>query len=278
MKKAIAPIAMKCSKKEFELIKPKLKKLGEIGRLIDAFGAYKYLTNNYNEEELCFDFINNKEDWAHDHKGNIHESWNEKLFLSACGIETEPEYVITPNQLKILSNVKETEEVKYLIKEWFPEALKVDKVELEAGKWYKNPNIGSLAFCKEILDRESFYGYGFGSDNSGNEWFDISDVEFTCSNWKEATPEEITEALTKEAVKRYKVGDYVKCLQNTFLTEPDIICDDKENKSFLSNNSFWIMANKGNQAVCVFNQGKWATVTETISREEAEKQLGKKII
>lgn len=279
MKKEFTPIAMKCSKEQFKEIKLKLKKIGKFGNLTGAFKDYEYLTNNYeNKGKIFFDFIGIDSDWKSEHKNNIHKTWNEKVFLSACGIETEPEYVITKEQIKKLLSETHKENESSL-KEWFPDAFKEDKVELEVGKWYKNPNIGSLAFCKEILDKKSFYGYGFGSDNSGNEWFDFSDVEFTCSNWKEATPKEVTEALTKEAVKRYKVGDYVNKLNN--------FCYGREYKYYEVTNiefeyckyagSIFFVSDEG-FGIGVFKNGKWVEILETISKDEAEKIIGKKIL
>ena len=87
--KEFKPIAMRCTEEQFETIKPKLEEIGEIHILKGAFKKYNYLTNNYSGTSLCFDFVDNDEDWEEDHKNNIHEEWNEEIFLNACGIETK---------------------------------------------------------------------------------------------------------------------------------------------------------------------------------------------
>lgn len=83
-------IAMRCNQEQFEAIKPKLEKAGEIGALQGAFVKYKYLTNNFGPKMGCFDFIGNDSYWEAEHGNNIYEQWNEKIFLEACGIETMP--------------------------------------------------------------------------------------------------------------------------------------------------------------------------------------------
>jgi len=73
--------------------------------------------------------------------------------------------------------------------------------------------------------------------------------------------------LTKEAVKRYKVGDYVESCNSQHIYKIH------DNDFDLPNNT-WLKMN----GICVFKEGVWATVVETISKKDAEKELGKKIL
>lgn len=79
MKKAIA---MRCTKEQFEAIEPKLKGF-EIDRQFDFMEDDSYLTNNYDERDFVkFTFVRRNRE--------VFETWNEKIFLEACGISTIP--------------------------------------------------------------------------------------------------------------------------------------------------------------------------------------------
>jgi len=81
------PIAMKCNQEQFEAIKPKLGGLKI--KSIASFKACEYLLNNYMGEKLLIS--NNNASGKLDFPERIvHETWNEKIFLEACGIETTP--------------------------------------------------------------------------------------------------------------------------------------------------------------------------------------------
>lgn len=85
METKFTPIAMRCTQEQFDAIIPKLKGL-EIED-IKPFTDCKYLVNNLGGEakvisnfrgyaKICFD-------------REVHEEWNEEIFLKACGIETD---------------------------------------------------------------------------------------------------------------------------------------------------------------------------------------------
>lgn len=80
------PIAMKCTQEQFNAVKPKLIGLKIIG--LDSFTDCNYLVNNLGKREKLISNI------TPDSKGyynrEIHEEWNEEIFLKACGIKTEP--------------------------------------------------------------------------------------------------------------------------------------------------------------------------------------------
>lgn len=81
-------IAMLCNKEQFEAIKPKLEKSKiEIKNISGNFGRYCYLVNNYMGKRSV---SNVSVLWIDEFNRIVHEQWNEKLFLEACGIETTP--------------------------------------------------------------------------------------------------------------------------------------------------------------------------------------------
>ncbi len=259
MKKAITPIAMKCSKEQFKLIKPKLKKIGKICTLIGAFKENRYLTNNYGNtaKTLLFDFVQSKSKWAYVHRMNIHETWNEKVFLNACGIETEPEYVITESRIQEIAKMNTA--YGFFMEYTFPDAFKEEKI-CKIGKWNKSYN-GCLVFFIN-----NSVGYGF--DAVGN-WmeeqggFNLNDDHF---KWSLCEDSEITQALTKEAVKRrYKEAKYIKCLEAEELIKTDF--------------DFWTAFKDGEYwlgGCLIFKDGKWAEIIPTITKAEAEKKLDNK--
>ncbi len=77
------PIAMKCTKEQFDAIKYKL--VGCEIEFMGSFEIYEYLTNIYNGYSVS----NILENWKNSNNREVHETWNEEIFLNACGIETE---------------------------------------------------------------------------------------------------------------------------------------------------------------------------------------------
>jgi hypothetical protein len=77
-------IAMKCTQEQFDAIKDKL-----VGMKINGIIGFKdcgYLVTNYGGEE----YISNlPKSFVMNNNREIHETWNEEIFLNACGIETE---------------------------------------------------------------------------------------------------------------------------------------------------------------------------------------------
>jgi len=102
MKKAIA---MKCTQEQFDTVKDKLVRI-EITSITD-FNESNYLTNGYK-----IGIITNLDKyyvsiWTE----NIHETWNEEIFLNACGIETER--IFKGSELQYLN--KDSDEWKDLV-------------------------------------------------------------------------------------------------------------------------------------------------------------------
>jgi len=143
-------------------------------------------------------------------------------------------------------------------KEVFPEICAV----LEVGKWYKNEV--ALVCIEEVLKKNEVKGYGFSSRNQfweSTKWFDRGE-------WTEATNEEVFEVLKNEAVKRGFV-DGVFYKDSTSKQSEFAVGEIKYRNGdlFFDNSSFTI-----------FRYGKWAEIIPTITLQEAEAILNKKII
>jgi hypothetical protein len=156
-------------------------------------------------------------------------------------------------------------EWKENIEKEFPKLFKEDA--LVVGKWYKYHDNYQESL---MVWNNSEDTYGFW----GNEYRD--DLSFHISYDKiPATDKEVEEALIKEAKKRgFKEGVRVDKLLYTnigSLNGDSKTCENKEFK--LSFGHLFI----GNLLI-FHNTGKWAEIVETITKEQAEKELGKTIL
>ena len=153
-------------------------------------------------------------------------------------------------------------EWKENIEKEFPKLFKGDA--LVVGKWYKSEisvfRVTSLAPLKS---------YGVYSGKWGDEFY--TDVT---TKYRPATDKEVEQALIKEAKRRGYRKNAV------------IITSKTGVKKTLNSNHFKMI---GNNLVClsskesyiyssVFTNGKWAEIVETITKEQAEKELGKTIL
>jgi hypothetical protein len=145
-------------------------------------------------------------------------------------------------------------EWKYNIEKEFPELFKKDP--LEVGKWYKSEIATFKVTSVAPLKSYGIYSGKWANDNFTN----------ITTRIKPATDKEVEEALIKEAKKRgFKENVRFKCLYN----------HDYKGKCiplFCSDGYLWL------EGGCVFKDGKWATIVETITKEQAEKELGKTIL
>lgn len=82
MKRAIA---MKCNQENWDAIKDKL--VGCDTLVSRDFETHMLLTNNWNDDFKCI--ANHDRCHSNMDECEIHETWNEQVFLEACGIETE---------------------------------------------------------------------------------------------------------------------------------------------------------------------------------------------
>lgn len=79
-------------------------------------------------------------------------------------------------------------------------------MKIEKGKWYHAD--GVLIYVNK-LHKDTVFGYGLNSEEGF--WIEEDDDPwYVMQITHEATPQEVIEALTKEAKRRYKIGDKVK--------------------------------------------------------------------
>lgn len=148
-----------------------------------------------------------------------------------------------------------------LLKKWFPEAF-----GLEVGKWYQYDKMDILFnFQGKYSVRNDSGAYGF---NSLGEWHENLGVDLD-DPLREATHDEVSNALIREAKKRgYKDGNYY-CLSNS-----KTYYNISDKFTFEEGKLFHGIGLRN----IVFADGEWAEIIETITKEEAEKLLNKKII
>jgi len=123
-------IAMRCTKEQFEAIKPKLEKSDKKIKSISNFKEHNYLVNDFNWcGEISNIILSGKKVKKH---YKIHETWNEKIFLEACGIETTPTL----------------EEVK----EYFKDAKKVESIYGTVGVFGGNVHFENDCYFSARVD------------------------------------------------------------------------------------------------------------------------------
>jgi hypothetical protein len=130
--------------------------------------------------------------------------WNNGKYAEIISY-IDPTYTLTKEQVIYLHSLNECKEQ---IEEWFPE---FKKPSLEVGKWYKNIH-GAMWFYQG----NNIKTYGFTTCNT---YFNTLFINWEFGNWTLATPQEVEEALTKEAVKRgYEMGVKVKDIGSKNIT------------------------------------------------------------
>jgi len=169
-------------------------------------------------------------------------------------------------------------EWKEKIEKEFPKLFKKDA--LEVGRWYKSrDNHGEYL----MVWNNSEETYGFW----GNEYRD--DLSFyIISNKIPATDKEVEEALIKEAKKRgfFNIGNTFKsCFDDNneartigkYDSSTDIGYYYDEVHNELRSNGLNTYEKFCSNPL-IYEKGKWATIVETITKEQAEKELGKTIL
>ena len=157
-------------------------------------------------------------------------------------------------------------EWKAKIEKEFPKLFK--KTELVVGKWYKYKVINSLLYSTDVSSHFYISAYGVYKD----VWHNEGDDRFSKKKLIPATDKEVKEALIKEAKKRgFKKGVKVVSPYNSNHTR--VIAS-----SFRLERGSLVSTSESGRRTYLFFGGKWATIIESITKEEAEKQLGKTII
>ena len=165
---------------------------------------------------------------------------------------------------------------KQNIEKEFPKLFKEDA--LEVGKWYK------LTKDYSHLKKGSVFPFIIYQDSLeecaivGHSIFDNSKTDYSApysNTLTPATEKEVEEALIKEAKKRgFKEGVRVKSKWM-----PNISAN-KLNGKFMFDNKFELCAEaNGLMKYTIFQNGVWAEIIkDTITKEQAEKELGKTIL
>ncbi|WP_295677367.1 hypothetical protein, partial [uncultured Empedobacter sp.] len=174
---------------------------------------------------------------------------------------TEPRFEITKEQILELSE-KFGRDDSCLSKHFLTEHLErmfpeVFETVLEVGKWYIS-ELGNIVLFKGKAELIPVIVNKSWTKNA---------IDYSClknnPKWKEATAEEVTEALKNEAVKRgFKNSTYFLDTNNeTYFIDGDKFSFDlKENKLYIDG---WE----------IFCDGEWAEIIPTKTIQEAEELL-----
>lgn len=174
-------------------------------------------------------------------------------------------YEITEEQIKELP--------LQLALKWFPNESKlmlnqVFETKLEVGKWYKDKwGTSGLYYITEINGYKfTFFGFSVSGNYTNRNWYLIQNCDLY-----PASDSEVLEALTNEAKKR----GFVKgvCF-NIVNGERESINIDKNSRYGFDNYGNKLLMNNW----CIFENGKWAEIIKTYTKEEAEKMLNAKIV
>lgn len=153
-----------------------------------------------------------------------------------------------------------------VIKKTFP---KLFPILLDDGKWYTACE-GNIFRFNGVRDN-SGDPCGYGISYCGN-WYDANDIGWGTEDIREVTHEELERRLIDVAVsKGYNLEqDNFKCVNGIGTTNGG--------QFYLNQyNHLWTKSS-GKGGKCVFAEGKWADIIPTITREDAEELLGKRIV
>jgi len=181
-------------------------------------------------------------------------------YVTINGIKYIKEYKdvfkITKEQiLKLHKN----EGSKY-VQEWYPSVFEEEKKELVVGVWYVYEN---CVLNYQGLKNGLLQAYGVLYDK---RWTEISNFGTCPERWREATPQEIQQALENEW-KRLGggVGVYFKSPIN------ELSCIDNGIYTYRDNKLF-------SNGIAIFNEGKFASIVPQYTIKEAEERLNCKIV
>lgn len=172
-------------------------------------------------------------------------------------------FEITKEQvMQLAKNNKENKEqlVDADLRNWFPGAFKT-----KFTGWAKDiheMNEDWIAYYENDILK-----YGI---NANGDWFESkSNANYNeCESNRVATEQEVETALINEAKKQGLIDwVYIKATNGDcgLVNKGNWIYDENVNKLYYA-------------GFILFDNGKWATIIETITKEEAEKLLNKKII
>lgn len=249
--------AMSCNQKQFESIKSKIDHL-------DVFMIEEFRENFY---LVLFEDMSITNGTIKDYDGykyEIHETWNEKVFLEACGIEVEEpkeeSFVITREQIYDLCHpsLKTNRE---RLEVYFPSCFEPEKKELVVGKWY---TCGDNCIFNH-QDKNSSYGVLKG------QWIQKwgTNPEYFAEPIIEATQQEVEEALKAEILKRYKVGDLVYLKDGEGETKKLLL---DEFKYYPKDNQMYV-STEGLRMAKMFDNGIFAEIIQPKKMTKAEAEI-----
>ncbi|MGV6945010.1 hypothetical protein [Sphingobacterium kyonggiense] len=137
-----------------------------------------------------------------------------------------------------------------------------DPKELEVGKWYKRA--GQSMFVVTGSNRACNIGYGFDRDGV---WFDDGGELYT-DNYIESTPQEVEEALIKEAKRRGLVESGVR-FRSPDGTDYGYFYNGGK-VYYNSNPKRLVFKEDESTGIHLFFNGKWATIIEQPADKFAE--------
>ena len=169
-------------------------------------------------------------------------------------------------------------EWKTNIEKEFPKLFK--KYGLEIGKWYKYPDFKNWKLLITDNTKGKEKGVGFNcSEIWMKDWLTNGGDEL--SSLIPCSDKEVEEALIKEAKRRgFEKGVKFIKLSNGVVQTVDCLPYFQYGRlAVLSPKTEWSSVYKGGCSnPSIFDNGKWAEIVETITKEQAEKELGKTIL
>lgn len=161
------------------------------------------------------------------------------------------------------------------IKEEFP---KLFETKLVVGKWYWVYFLNSVLLAPYLGKYGYRVTYGF---NAVSDWCNNSISLHKDYKYTPATDKEIERVFIKEVKKRgFKEGvKFINLDSGVVQTIKKSPYFDGGNIHVSSPKEEWSTVYKGGSSnPVIFKNGKWATIISTITKEQAEKELGKTII
>ena len=141
------PIAMKCNKEQWEDIKPLLVKDNILTRHITSFNDNTWLTNNYIGIKLNISNVSICS--AYFFKRKLYDEWNKNIFLEACGIETEANFIVD-RWYKVIYDISRNVYIKY--KKTSKCGSKIEGETITDGLYRKYDYWSAGDFIKEALN------------------------------------------------------------------------------------------------------------------------------
>lgn len=219
-------------------------------------------------------------------KNGKYEVWNQLRGYAKILSYKEPKektYKITREQIKEVYGYCNSTELQNTVKRWFPEVF---ETKLTVGKWYKKTwkdgdidlfPVYEIVQNGNILDKGNYFR-NRELLNKADSYGNISCLTDSRVVITEATEQEVTEALIKEAVKRgFKEGVY----GNNSLVRDDKFKDyllEKGYFEYLNDTLYWSLGDEKETRRPIFFKGQWAEIIPTLTKQEAEAKLNCKII